>query len=458
MSKLKCLHIAPHYGGGVGSTVSSIINCFSAELSIESTVVSLDRLVNRLYIDSLSASVLVYENLFKNFKCLTALVKSADVVLIHYWNHPLLAVLLSRYHFPPCKIVFWTHASGLYEPNIIPSYLYEVAARVIYSSTISLSLPESSNPSLKQKICIARSARDIAPFLDIARCRNKSYSDKRAIYIGTVSRQKMHDDSQLIFEKLVAKGVSIDIVGEPADLDLVQSLTDTNGVTFHGYKSDILPFLMQADCFVYPLNSRHYGTGELVLVEAMASGLPCICMNNPAERFIVDHGSNGFLANSVTEFIDYALNLLESPQLLSAFSVSAIGKANSCFSLESTAQSLASQLWDVKRENSFLFKGVACSSSLPDPILGAMIHHSFSGERVDKICLSLSPDMLSSLVSKAYAHVYCGGAFCAETIPAKASPAQYLRYFPDSHGVADVCRKLALANNNYLSAPRFPER
>jgi len=450
MSQLKCLHIAPHYGGGVGATVASIINYFSSELSIESTVVSLDRLVNRFYIDSLSASVLVYENLFHNFEHLTQLVQSVDVVIIHYWNHPLLTVLLSLYNFPHCKIVFWTHTSGLYEPNIIPTYLYEVGARVVYTSTISLSLPESSNPSFKQKISIARSAKDIDPFLSIARCRNTIYSGKRALYIGTISRQKMHDDSQLIFEQLAAKGISIDVVGEPADLDLVQSLKDTNGVAFHGYKSDILPFLMQADCFIYPLNSRHYGTGELVLVEALASGLPCICMNNPAERFIVDHGSNGFLANSVPEFIDYVLNLLDNPQLLSTFSISAISKAKSSFSLESTAQSLASQLWDVKRENSPSFKGVACSSSSPDSILGAMIHHSFTDERIEKIDLSLSLEMLTSLVSNAYARI-CGGAFCAESMPAKGSPAQYLRYFPDSQSVATVCRKLALANDNCLS-------
>ena len=441
---VNCLHISPHYGGGVGATVSSLINHLSSAFLIDNTVVSLDFLDNKEYVNSLPARVLVYENLFRHTAQLTRLIDSADVVLVHYWNHPLLAVFLSQYRFPPSKLVFWAHTSGLHEPNILPTYLYEVGNKVVYSSSISLSLPEVASPNFRSKVCVVRSARDISQFLAIPSSKSKFTSKMRALYIGTVSKQKMHPESAYIFKNIAARGITIDIIGEPSDQDLVRSLKDVSRVTFHGFHSDIRPFLSQADCFIYPLNSCHYGTGELALVEAMASGLPCICMDNPAERSIVDHCRNGFLADSPDEFIDYTVHLLNSPSLISNYSASAVEKANRNFSLESSTEKLASVLLEVNKQSENTFEGIPCVTKVSgDPVFTTMIMHSFVANKA-KIMLSLtSLDEIEAFAVSAYKSAYGAVFSSAVNLPTKGSPAQYLRYFPDSLGVSHVCTGLA---------------
>jgi len=439
---INCLHIAAHYGGGVGSTVVNVINCFAAELPIANTVVALDKLVNRTYVDSLTPSVPVYEDVSSELDLLSDLIRYSDIVLIHYWNHPLLAVLLSTLQFPPCKIVFWIHTSGLHEPNVVPNYLYYVGARVIFTSAISCSLPEASILTNRKKISVARSAIDINQFLHLYSLKQYECASNNALYVGTVSRQKMHPASISIFRQLAAAGVSIDIVGEPTDSELVDSLDDCSNITFHGYKPDITAFLIKADCFIYPLKPSHYGTGELVLVEAMASGLPCICMDNPAEALILDHGINGYLSQSISEFVDNTLSILGSKELQSRLSHAAHLKAATSFSLEATVQSLYSQLFSVHRENSSFFQGVACAFSQTDPVLGAMIKHSFAASTADNLDSYSDMDFLVNLAVKTYQKIYKDGISLASVLASKGSPAQYLSYYPESCGVANICSVL----------------
>src|ERR1700690_1948584 len=96
--KNSILHIVPHAGGGVGAVLRSLLTADSTrECRYSHSVASLEYLneVTRKHCDEYGihwideGAMLGREDLF-------ALLDSADIVLTHWWNHPLLMRLLSE--------------------------------------------------------------------------------------------------------------------------------------------------------------------------------------------------------------------------------------------------------------------------------------------------------------------------------------------------------------------------
>jgi glycosyltransferase involved in cell wall biosynthesis len=66
-------------------------------------------------------------------------------------------------------------------------------------------------------------------------------------------------------------------------------------VSFWGFQSDIKPFLWAADLFVQP--SREPEGFSLMLLEAMAAGLPAIATGIGGTLDIIEDGNSGWLFN-----------------------------------------------------------------------------------------------------------------------------------------------------------------
>lgn len=60
--------------------------------------------------------------------------------------------------------------------------------------------------------------------------------------------------------------------------------------------------------FVF-LNTCHRSVLPTVLLEAMATGMPVITKENPTIKQIINHGENGFIANTADEICDYLISL-----------------------------------------------------------------------------------------------------------------------------------------------------
>ncbi len=74
-----------------------------------------------------------------------------------------------------------------------------------------------------------------------------------------------------------------------------------------------------SDAFVFPSVSETYGN---VVLEAMASGLPCVIADGGGSRDFVENGVNGFRCSpfDARDYVDKLQLLLESPALLQQFS------------------------------------------------------------------------------------------------------------------------------------------
>jgi glycosyltransferase involved in cell wall biosynthesis len=131
-------------------------------------------------------------------------------------------------------------------------------------------------------------------------------------YAGTIHPKKIHpmifDACRQISEKIPVEFTFIGDVYEKYNLSKFK-------FNLPGKVDDIAPYLAAMDVFGYPLRPDHYGTSEIVLGEAMAAGLPIVCMDNPCERLIVQEGLTGFLCKSEQEYIDNIEHLYHKPIL-----------------------------------------------------------------------------------------------------------------------------------------------
>ena len=69
------------------------------------------------------------------------------------------------------------------------------------------------------------------------------------------------------------------------------------------------------DVLAFPSETETFG---LVVLEALASGVPAIVMGGGGPKFIVQHGKTGFVANDFDEFVACTATLLRQPELLAS--------------------------------------------------------------------------------------------------------------------------------------------
>jgi phosphatidylinositol alpha 1,6-mannosyltransferase len=74
------------------------------------------------------------------------------------------------------------------------------------------------------------------------------------------------------------------------------------------------------DVFAFPSETDTFG---LVVLEALASGVPAVVTDRGGPQFTVRHGHTGFVAASFEDFVSYTSRLMSQPGLLNAMRVNA---------------------------------------------------------------------------------------------------------------------------------------
>lgn len=136
--------------------------------------------------------------------------------------------------------------------------------------------------------------------VDTSRFMNKKMLDDvevfRIIYVGRIVPEKGLDK---LIKGLIKCDFQFDftIVGDGVQIQELVELVETLGLSkqihFVGAKSNVEIWLSQADVFVHPVNCNE-GFG-ISLIEAMASGVPCLAYARGAIPEIINDGVNGFI-------------------------------------------------------------------------------------------------------------------------------------------------------------------
>ncbi len=125
--------------------------------------------------------------------------------------------------------------------------------------------------------------------------------------------------------KLITIGSLVDKKNQIFLLDVVHYLKDkgyqveldlglTEQVTLRGNVNNVEDFLKQSDIYLHSATYEPFG---LVLLEAMASGVPVVCLDGKGNRDIIEEGVNGFmiLENNVETFSNKIIELIVKPEL-----------------------------------------------------------------------------------------------------------------------------------------------
>jgi len=135
--------------------------------------------------------------------------------------------------------------------------------------------------------------------------------------------------------------IRLTIVGSgPLENDL-KALTRKIGgehyINFAGRQGNVIPFLRSADIFVLP--SREEGM-SIALLEAMASGLPCVASNVDGNREVIKHGENGLLfePNKIEDLGQLITIILDHPEYGKNLGKNARKTVEQRFSLETMAK------------------------------------------------------------------------------------------------------------------------
>lgn len=146
---------------------------------------------------------------------------------------------------------------------------------------------------------------------------------KRLLYVGYITKRKRLDKLFYVVKSLSIRRQDfvLQLVGSGPEMENLKNLADdlhiTNLVNFEGFKQqkEIQRYLSEADCFLFP---SEYDIWGLVLVEAMAAGLPCIAsIHAGATNDLIKDGVTGFAMDfSETEKVAEKVNwILENPEL-----------------------------------------------------------------------------------------------------------------------------------------------
>ncbi|HHQ4709816.1 TPA: glycosyltransferase family 4 protein [Aeromonas veronii] len=427
-------HITPHVGGGVGSVIKDFIS-LSSSFNIEHNLFCLDKsqtnfceiLVNGIKLESLS---------YQSDSYFIELLRESDVILIHYWNHPLLAKFLACALLPPCRLLVWCHNSGLQEPHIIPKYLVRMAHKVIFTSNCSMKAPNLQNEirSWPSRFGVVHSTHDLNPFYNVGKNRRPSKSLSKLLYVGTVSKSKMHSDSAYIFSLLSKSGFEICVTGGPDHLALQQEVFSLGGhIEVCGHNKSVLQFYQDADLFIYPLRPDHYGTGEQVILEAMASGLPVIAFSNPAELEIILSGKTGILVSSSHDFLNAIHSISMDVNFYKSMSTNAMKRASYKFDSNIMVKKLLGHVKEVMVfEKLTLLRNDATLKNVFD----IFIMNTFFDE---EFCINyqkingeeINSEKVSQVFSKIRSQLISADMAYLWTAKTKSSPFHYLSYFPD---------------------------
>lgn len=191
---------------------------------------------------------------------------------------------------------------------------------VAISQAVAMSLKRYEFVPSK-KIFILHNGIDIDKFNGIKASRR--ISDKNQVVIGIVCR--LEPQKGIIYLLLAVRivlakfpNVKLEIVGDGSLLEYLEeyskNLGISNSVKFFGKFADVIPFYKRMDVFVLP--SLYEGFG-IVLLEAMASGIPIVATNVDGINEVVVDGESGILVppKNPEAIADAVLKIIENDQL-----------------------------------------------------------------------------------------------------------------------------------------------
>lgn len=322
---MKILHIAPHLGGGAGRFLANITESDSQN---KHEFCLLEPPVDTHLLTHITWQL--FENVRSRFSQFSA---EFDIIQIEFWNHPLLFKFLFEHSLPSCRLIVYSHVSGIYPPNIIPQVMFRFADVVVLSTPAA---KHSFSDHIKNGKC-----RIIHEIGGVNRTNNLERVDHSGInitYIGTASYAKLHPGYIQACRTILkhVPEVRFEVASNDNNSHLsaeCEELGISECFNFYYRTNDIGSILSRSDLFGYPLRPDHFGTGEQAILEAMGAGIPPVVIGNPAESSLIQDGKTGVIANDIYDYVEAIKYCVTHPSFMNHIGRQAKTYASKNFSI-----------------------------------------------------------------------------------------------------------------------------
>lgn len=230
---------------------------------------------------------------------LVRLAKNSDVVLLHFWNTPLVWDYLA--FAPAARTVVWSKVLGVSFPQKINRLLVDRAARFVPTAVPSTEVESGVFPQ-DVELNVVPGLADFDRLKDIKRHDHEGFN---VDYVGTLGAGKLHPDFVRIMDDIDIPQMSVRVFGGKPDqwlVDAVRSANQPDRFQFPGFVEDVQKIFSTSDVFGYPLTPDTYATSDKSLQEAMYAGVPPVIFPHGGLEGFIRNGQTGIIARNSAEF------------------------------------------------------------------------------------------------------------------------------------------------------------
>lgn len=309
--KINILHLSSGLPvGGSSRVLLDILACFKQRKDVQNILAVTSDNIDESYQKELSFLNKESQYFLKEKQRISLILKLVNIIKKHKVNiihcdgfEGFKISMVLKLFLPKLKLVYTIHDTNLikkYRKRSIFAKNIFVDAHIAISKAVE---EECKDHSLKNIVQI-NNGINLDKFLQKGVKINESQDFIKIINVARIQLPKKGQDILIkALNECKIKGLkfSCDFVGGVDDVDmdsfaylksLVKEYNLENEIHFLGNRTDIIELLQQSDLFILP--SRFEGFG-LVILEAMASGLPVIASNIDGPKEIITHEANGIL-------------------------------------------------------------------------------------------------------------------------------------------------------------------
>ncbi len=297
--------------------------------------------LNGIKIYRVSATDFLYKNFdipqplfnpLELYKALRKHVKEVDLVHIHdrFYMSSIFAIKISKTFNKP--IILTIHVGKIDYDTIIHKVLFEInekiASYVVGNASRIISIGEEISEYIckkfKKRSILIQNAVDTNFF---SPKRSNKRSRFIALFVGRFTYKKGIDIIVDVAKKLNKEKIDFICIGDgPKMPEIKETIRKENikNITLTGTlsdKSELRQYYKNASVLIFP--SRKGEGSPLVILEALASGLPVIVKNTGGHTTIIEDEKTGFIVENVDEMAEKVKFLKENKDLLEKMSSNA---------------------------------------------------------------------------------------------------------------------------------------
>ena len=347
---MKLLHITTHMGGGVGHAISDLV---VSDKRNKHEIYLLQQPEKTHYVKKCTEHKI---NVYGEGNSIKELMLNVDIVILHWWHHPLMYKFLCNFPKAEIRLVLWSHVSGCTYPFLSYDFINKFD-KVLITSKYSL----ENNYWQDRKDTIISKMKLVYGMGEIKKLKKRdNYKNNEIIkvgYVGTLSKSKLHPDFVITCKKILESIPDLEfyIIGDKNGGEWINKEAVELGIKdkIHliGYVEDINEWLLQFDIFGYLLNPDHYGTTENSILEAMTTGLPIVLLNQATEKYIVKHLEDGILADDIEDYAKQIIKLAGNINLRENLGIKASINVMNKFSFRNNQINFLQGMEEVKEKN-----------------------------------------------------------------------------------------------------------